>query len=46
MMGMALAVIDVVVCNPLAESYVYAEAQNPGETLARAEIGRSMNTAR
>ena len=40
LMGMALAVIDVVVCNPLAESYVYAEAQNPGETLARAEIGK------
>ena len=40
MMGMDIALIDVVVCNPLAESYVYAEAKNPGETLARAEIGK------
>ena len=37
MLGMTLALVDVVACNPLGESYVYAEADIPGTTLARAE---------
>lgn len=37
MMGMDLAVVDVVVINPLAESYVYAEYDTPGKTLVSAE---------
>ena len=38
MLGLDLALIDVVVSNPLAESYVIAEAESPGTTLERAEI--------
>jgi len=37
MLGLDLALIDVVVCNPLAE-YVIAEAKIPGTTLEREEI--------
>ena len=37
MMGMDPAVVDIVVCNPLAETYVYAEHDTPGTTLERAE---------
>ena len=38
MLGLDLALIDVVVCNPLAESYVIAEAEYPGTGVERAEI--------
>ena len=41
MLGLDLALIDVVVCNPLAESYVIAEAESPGTTLERAEIRKN-----
>ena len=37
MMGMNLALVDIVVCNPLAETYVYAEHDTPGKTLVSAE---------
>ena len=37
-MGMNLALVDIVVCNPLAESYVYAEYDTPGTTLERREM--------
>ena len=36
-MGDKLALVDVVICNPLADTYVEAEAAKPGATLARAE---------
>ena len=38
MLGLKLTLVDVVICNPLAESYVQAEAEYPGTTLARAEV--------
>ena len=41
MLGLDLALIDVVVCNPLADSYVIAEAESPGTTLERAEIRKN-----
>ena len=37
MLGMDLALVDVVVCNPLGKTYVKAEADTPGTTLERAE---------
>ena len=36
-MGERLVLVDLVICNPLADSYVEAEAAKPGATLARTE---------
>jgi len=36
-MGDAMVLVDLVICNPLADSYVEAEAATPGATLKRAE---------
>ena len=37
--------VDVVICNPLADSYVDAEAAAPGATLARAEAAKDRRHA-
>ena len=36
-LGDKLALVDVVICNPLADSFVDEEAAKPGATLAQAE---------
>jgi hypothetical protein len=39
-LGDSLALVDVTIVNPLAETYVDAEAREPGRTLRRADDGK------
>jgi len=45
LMGDRLVLVDLVICNPLADSYVEAEAAKPGATLARTEAEKDRRHA-
>jgi len=40
-MGDTLALVDIVICNPLADTYVEAEAATPGQTLKKWEAEKA-----